>query len=101
MKSEKMKHTIADAIQSVLHTCRVHDLYGRHNASNRQILLSIIQGQKLPKSKCGVKALTEACYELYEIPSEGYCVAARKNMLEAAIKKYAATPGPVINIKES
>ena len=66
----------------------VWSLMGDRNKKNRQVLMFLITGEKLPQAKCGVTAIREKLWEIADITNKGYCIADREDLFKQWCEQY-------------
>ena len=65
---------------------QVYNLSGDANKDNRQAVMQLLTGVKMPKAKCGVNAIMSALMEVSGINGKGECLRHREIMLAEWLK---------------
>ena len=78
---------LAKQISAILAGRRPGYIFGPSNAADRAAILSLLTGQKVPKSKAGITAMMQALYQTFGV--SGACIAVRESNLALEIEELA------------
>lgn len=71
--------TVAVFMRSNTRRLDVWEMAGPAGSDKRRQLMTILAGEKLPKSQCGINALRERLYQLSGVKVDGICQAAMQD----------------------
>lgn len=83
MTINEQRKAVAVAMQK--YHFMIDHLVGPYQQKDRQAMMEIMTGKKLPIAKCGVNATRKAMIELFNIATEGECIAGVDKRLKLAL----------------